>query len=81
MHLRKNHDDITGDLDWMKLGHGDKKTSAETSTPYYTVAVSNLDSSNGRPFKEPVSNSKPKNGADTGAKRFVLHRKCFNGVF
>ena len=73
MHLRKNRGDFKGDLDWMKLGHGDRKTGTETSSPYYTVAVSNLDSSNDRSFREPASDPKTKNDPETGANRFVLH--------
>jgi len=63
LHVGKNHDGYTGELDWMQLGHGDRKSS-ESNTPHYTVAVSNLGSSHDQSHTSPVSSSRPKNDND-----------------
>ena len=71
MHLGKNHDGYTGELDWMQLDHGDRKGS-ESSTPHYTVAVSNLESSHDQSPSTPVSCARSKNDNDERT-RFVLY--------
>ena len=71
MHLHKDDDEkFRGDLEWMRLG--DRKKSIETNAHYYTVAVSNFDTSNGRPLKGPISDARPVKNSDTAVRRFEL---------